>query len=673
MQHIADAVEAWRSHTGERSTEGAALAFDYSARSIDQDGHMYVTNCLLTKGVVNPYKGSEIPDYKALGLKANEIYQLYRDPKELEKGVATLQGKPLLLDHQPISADDHPNRIVVGTIMNPFFADGEIHGDLVVWKKDAIDEIEDGSKRELSCGYRYKPIMQAGQTPGGEQYDGRMTEIQFNHVALVAEGRVSGAIVADSAVELVWLKLGKLISEAFSVGSEDEQWVALSLALDAWNEQAHPRGGNPGNKGQFSKGSGGGAAPAPARSSRRRSGTPRAELIRQAQTFGMSFHRASHKRVAVLEKAVALLRGEAAPRAEAPSIPVATQAPSVTRATPAPQRESEQRPSTQSRASKKELLKSLLEKTGKNPLKKLKEKGFEPTKKSVYYMDKVELQKALEHLEKKDGKSERATPPAPAAPRLTPIQEKVQKAFEKKVTDLKPADFDGYLGAGERTNRSFPALAQKRKLAALFNTYIKINPGYFTDCMTHGLNARTILSPSQYGETLAVVGSFGIGGSMTRRFNFANKSVEHSYLQMPSGQQGGGTAKKLFQSQVETYKQLGLEKVGVHANIDVGSYCWAKYGFIPRQDSWDQFRGEMKSKLERLSAVHSDTKERVKLILNSSDPKAIWALSDLPDTHMSNGEKKSVAKSLMMNEHWYADLNLKNEDAMKRFNNYVNR
>jgi hypothetical protein len=67
----------------------------------------------------------------------------------------------------------------------------------VVWAADAIDRIEDGSERSLSAGYRYQVVMDRG-TFQGTPYDGRMTEIIFNHVALVSEPRVPGAMVGDS-------------------------------------------------------------------------------------------------------------------------------------------------------------------------------------------------------------------------------------------------------------------------------------------------------------------------------------------------------------------------------------------------------------------------------------------------------------------------------------------
>jgi hypothetical protein len=199
-----------------------AMAQDKSARSVDQDGHMLVKHCLLTKAVVNPYKGEEIPGWQELGLEKEKIYQLYRDPKAIEDGAPTIIGKPFLIEHRPVTSNDHQPRLVAGAVMNPSYEDGELYGDLSIWPQDPIDDIEDERKRDLSCGYRYTPVMEPGVAPNGEKFDGRMTKIHFNHVALVTGGRCEGAMVADSADSLGWAAL----DEAFG-------WVRIEAALAA--------------------------------------------------------------------------------------------------------------------------------------------------------------------------------------------------------------------------------------------------------------------------------------------------------------------------------------------------------------------------------------------------------------------------------------------------------
>lgn len=182
-------------------TSEVAFAFDReSARSIDKFGSMLVRNCLLSRSEVSPYRAEEIPGWEEMGLEKGKIYKLWRHPDALAKAANSFQGKPMLLQHRPISAEDHPKNLTAGAILNPSYKDKELRGDLSFWLKDAIDGIDDESQKSISLGYSYIPKMVSGTTPDGEDYDGIMESIEGNHGALVEEPRVKGAMVADSAL-----------------------------------------------------------------------------------------------------------------------------------------------------------------------------------------------------------------------------------------------------------------------------------------------------------------------------------------------------------------------------------------------------------------------------------------------------------------------------------------
>jgi len=70
----------------------------------------------------------------------------------------------------------------------------------VIWARDAIDDVENGVKKELSAAYRYRADMTPG-TYEGEAHDGVMRDIVGNHVATVREGRAgSDVVVGDAAI-----------------------------------------------------------------------------------------------------------------------------------------------------------------------------------------------------------------------------------------------------------------------------------------------------------------------------------------------------------------------------------------------------------------------------------------------------------------------------------------
>jgi len=172
-----------------------------SVRTVDVDGHLHVSLNPISKANICPYYGSEIPDAEALGLKPDRIYQLYRHPDELQKAAKTFDGKPLLIVHKPQSADDHSRELTVGAVKNPVWDAPFLKAELDVWDGEAITGIQEGDRRELSCGYRYVADMTPGEI-NGVRYDGVMRDIVANHVALVQTGRAGAdVVVGDSAIQ----------------------------------------------------------------------------------------------------------------------------------------------------------------------------------------------------------------------------------------------------------------------------------------------------------------------------------------------------------------------------------------------------------------------------------------------------------------------------------------
>lgn len=177
------------------------IAFDrQSARSFDADGRMRVKDCILSTAEINPYNGREIPKRDELGLDVNEVYDLYRDPAELghPDTIASFQGVPLMVKHIVQTAGEPQKEYQAGSVHSVRFDGKHLRGDLLVSDGRAIDLIESGELADLSCGYRYVPVMQSGEA-GGQHFHGRMAAIRGNHVALVDTGRATNAHVADSA------------------------------------------------------------------------------------------------------------------------------------------------------------------------------------------------------------------------------------------------------------------------------------------------------------------------------------------------------------------------------------------------------------------------------------------------------------------------------------------
>lgn len=201
------------------------LAFDRSARRIDADGRLHVERSHISKACVNPYYGEEIPGWQELGLDAQKVYRLFRDPVELERAAPTFARLPILKKHVPVTVDAPQPDLIVGAIGSDVqFSSPYLDADLCFWDAGAIAGIDTKVVTELSPAYRYKPVMEPGEFDGAA-YDGRMTEIQGNHLALVEIGRTgSDVVVADSnpfkkEPQMKMTKLGKALFAALCAAS----------------------------------------------------------------------------------------------------------------------------------------------------------------------------------------------------------------------------------------------------------------------------------------------------------------------------------------------------------------------------------------------------------------------------------------------------------------------
>lgn len=190
-------------------------------RTYDKFGRMHVALSNICKAAVNPYRGSEIPRFKELGLDPDKVYMLLRDPEELAKAVATANNIQVLEKHIPVTADAPSKEVCVGsTGTDAAWDEPYIQNSLVIWDKGAIAGIESEEEQELSPGYAYEADMTSG-TFEGLPYDGIMRNIVFNHVALVAQGRQGPDVVVgdekptleteEMAVKPVALKSRKAI------------------------------------------------------------------------------------------------------------------------------------------------------------------------------------------------------------------------------------------------------------------------------------------------------------------------------------------------------------------------------------------------------------------------------------------------------------------------------
>lgn len=192
---------------------------------------------------------------------------------------------------------------------------------------------------------------------------------------------------------------------------------------------------------------------------------------------------------------------------------------------------------------------------------------------------------------------------------------------------------------------------------------------------------------ADYGSNVAFEGSFGVyeegykGRESVMTFNGDDHTdirvhftyYEHfkgtkelvAYLSMfQAGQQGKGSAKSVLRNLIAVMQKLGITKCELQANMDVGGYAWAKFGFLPYQEDWDRERKDMLEKTKTIK-MSAPARKKVTQILNDQDPRAMQVLSDLKDGELA------VGKALLLGTNWNGTLDLNDQASYRRFLGYV--
>lgn len=211
------------------------LALDSTMRTYTADGRLHIARSHITKACVNKYYGREIPGWESLGLVRDQAYWMLRDPDELARAADTFKMLPILNKHvfvtdfDGMSEQEKKQHIVGSTGSEIEFLDPYLDADTTIWDVNAIAGIETDRVREFSCSYRYVPIMSPGNYQG-VHYDGIMTQIQGNHLALVESGRAGNDVLAADQLPETQMKRSKLGNALIMAATT--AFPAVKVAMD---------------------------------------------------------------------------------------------------------------------------------------------------------------------------------------------------------------------------------------------------------------------------------------------------------------------------------------------------------------------------------------------------------------------------------------------------------
>lgn len=189
--------------------------------AVDSTGALRVPARLTRTGVFT-YK---LPD----GSTRREL----RHPDEVfnADSMASLSLATLTLRHPKAGRVDSETfkALTVGTVGENVGVEGLqfLRSTVVVKDAAAVQSVQRGDTRELSCGYFCDLVMDSG-TWQGQPYDARQTSIRYNHVALVERGRAGSEVrVLDGADEL-----GVQLGDGQEPRTDHQEHPMIKIKLD---------------------------------------------------------------------------------------------------------------------------------------------------------------------------------------------------------------------------------------------------------------------------------------------------------------------------------------------------------------------------------------------------------------------------------------------------------
>lgn len=163
----------------------------------DNSGYLICQDAILARTGSQEYRMSEL-----FNVEDNTVIEVFRPYEEVfdAKAMASFENKPVTNEHPStdVNTSNH-NDLSIGFVRDIHqgkSSKGEdvMLGTLVITDENAIYEIENGIKTDLSCGYECDIIKD-------ENGNYKQTNIRGNHIALCEQGRAGIARIVDSKVE----------------------------------------------------------------------------------------------------------------------------------------------------------------------------------------------------------------------------------------------------------------------------------------------------------------------------------------------------------------------------------------------------------------------------------------------------------------------------------------
>ncbi len=180
---------------------------------------------------------------------------------------------------------------------------------------------------------------------------------------------------------------------------------------------------------------------------------------------------------------------------------------------------------------------------------------------------------------------------------LSRIKREVEAGAEEGKSKKKQAKIEDFEKAKIRIGVSE---SQHEGFLRVWNERIGMDPEEFKKAFVGGVPTTMVVTPVgptriDINGTLMSEDGRRTLGTYDREIDFDNQKAYSAYFKVEKTEQDADIGKKVLAGNVAMYEKLGITEVGVTANIDVGGYAWAKYGYVPTQEAWNQTRQRLAS------------------------------------------------------------------------------
>jgi hypothetical protein len=207
--------------------------FEAASKKLTKDGFLVNFNVPIARDGIIEYAGRELNRPEMEKVRAYRPAETFT-PEVIESA----KMLPVTIDHphENVVSPTNAKRTVIGaTGSEVSFAKGELIEKMVtIYDKDAIRDIEEFGKKEVSIGLLATHDFTPGKTPDGLEYDAIENVVSINHLSVVSAGKAGPRYRLNSKQEEN--KMSELVKKTVN-GLELEMTKASAALLNAKKEE----------------------------------------------------------------------------------------------------------------------------------------------------------------------------------------------------------------------------------------------------------------------------------------------------------------------------------------------------------------------------------------------------------------------------------------------------